>query len=48
MVIVTMEQEDEATRQLLQEQAAAILAEIGIVKQELADTAGRLRLQMRP
>ena len=41
-VIVTMEQEDEATRQLLQEQAAAILAEIGIVKQELADTAGRL------
>lgn len=41
-VIDTMEQEDAATRQALQEQASAILAEIGAVKQGLADTTARL------
>ncbi len=41
-VIDSMEQEDEAIRSSLQEQVAAIWDEIGVVRQELADTTGRL------
>lgn len=41
-VIDTMEQEDAAIRTSIQEQAAAILAEIAALQQQVADTAQRL------